>query len=235
MNIMILNFSGNVGKSTLAKYLFEPRLPNCKVYSVESVNENEHEEENIRGNSLGIILDDMVNHDNCLLDIGSSNSETVISLLSKYRNAHEDFDAFVIPVIDKKKVISDSLSTARELIQMGVPADKIIIILNQIDIDTDIAVSFYELKMEDGITLSFDEELQIPTHDFFGRIAGTGKDLLDITSDEKDYAKIVRETPKNDVENLSNAVLMRALQRLAASLNEDFDEAFKLFESKLEA
>lgn len=234
MNIMIVNFSGNVGKSTLAKYLFQPRLNDCKIYSVESINENEHEGENIRGNALGEILDDMVNHDNCLLDIGSSNAETVVSLLTKYNNAHEDFDAFIIPVIAKKKVISDTVATAEALIGLGVPSEKIIIILNQIDIDTDIPFQFNELKTQAAMgTLTFDEALQIPTHDFFGRIAGTGKDFLDIITDEKDYAKIVRETPKDDAEALADAVLMRALQRLASSLNKDFDIVFEAFKNKL--
>lgn len=233
MNLMIVNFSGNVGKSTLAKYLFQPRLENCKVYSVESINENEHEEENLRGNALGAILDDMINYDNVLLDVGSSNAETVINLLDKYENAHEDFDAFIIPVISKKKVINDTLSTSEALIALGVPPEKIIIVMNQIEVETDVSFEFYDLKQLDGITHTFDENLKVPTHDFFGRIAGTGKDFLDIINDENDYAKIVRETPKDDPEALAHAVLMRALQRLASSLNKDFDIVFKLFEEKL--
>jgi len=233
MNVMIVNFSGNVGKSTLAKYLFQPRLNNCKVYSVESINENEHEEENLRGNALGAILDDMLNHDNCLLDVGSSNAEAVVNLLDKYGDSHEDFDAFIIPVISKKKVINDTIATSVALNQLGVPANKIIVVLNQIDTDTDVGYEFNSLNELNGITLTFDEKLQIPTHDFFGRIAGTGKDFLDIITDEKDYAKIVRETPKDDAEALANAVLMRALQRLASSLNKDFDIVFEAFEAKL--
>lgn len=230
---MILNYSGNVGKSTLAKYLFQPRLSNCNVYSVESTNENEHEAENLRGNVLGAILDDMVNHENCLLDVGSSNAETVVSLLGKYGNAHEDFDAFVIPVISKKKVINDTIATAESLNQLGVPPEKIILVLNQIDIDTDIAYEFSALSALNNIALTFDENLKIPTHDFFGRIAGTGKDFLDIITDENDYAKIVRETSKENSEELSHAVLMRALQRLASSLNKDFDIVFNVFKDKL--
>jgi len=233
MNVMILNFSGNVGKSTLTKYLFQPRLNGCKIYSVESINENEHEEENLRGNALGAILDDMVNYEHCLLDVGSSNAETVVNLLSKYGNAHEDFDAFVIPAISKKKVINDTISTAEALNQLGVPPEKIIVIMNQIDIDTSVLFEFDALKAVNDILLTFDEKLQIPTHDFFGRIAGTGKDFLDIITDEKDYGAIVRETSKDDHQALANAVLMRALQRLALSLNKDFDIVFKEFQEKI--
>lgn len=232
MNVMIINYSGNVGKSTLSKYLFEPRLENCKLYSIESINANDHEKDNIRGNALGIILDDMVHYDNCLIDVGSSNSEVVVSLLASYDEAHEDFDAFVIPVIDKKKVIEDTLTTASALKSMGIPPEKIIVVLNQIDVDTNIDIAFDSLKAADGVLLTFDENLQIPTHDFFGRINGTGLDFLNVINDETNYAKVVKETPKDDTEALNHAVLMRALQRLAKSLKKEFDFVFDNFKVK---
>lgn len=234
MKLMIVNFSGNVGKSTITRYLFEPRLEDCKVYSVESINENEHLEENLRGNALGIILDDMIYHDNCLVDVGSSNAESVIALLSKYDDSHEDFDAFILPTINKKKVISDTIATARALNSIGVPAEKIIIILNQIDVDTSIEIDFSAIKAFNDVILSFDESLAIPTHDFFSRVAGTGKDLTSILNDDTDYAKLIRSTPKDDETALSEAVLMRALQRLAKSLDKDLGQLFVKVESKIE-
>lgn len=231
MKAMIINFSGNVGKSTITKYLLAPRLPDCKIYSVESINENEHEEENIRGNALGAILDDMLMHDNALLDVGSSNAETVVSLLARYDDAHEDFDAFIIPVISKPKVINDSIATAQALAEMGVPHEKIIIMLNQIDIETDKVIEFAKISDLNGIDLTYCDELAIPTHDFFSRIAGTGIDFLEVLNDETDYTKLVKETDKNSPE-LGGYVLRRALKRLATSLDKTFSEVFDLFKSK---
>lgn len=234
MRAMVINFSGNVGKSTITKYLLAPRLDNCKVYSVESINENEHEEENIRGNALGAILDDMMQHDNALLDVGSSNAETVVSLLAKYDGAHEDFDAFVIPVISKPKVINDSIATANALSEMGVPTEKIIVVLNQIDIETDKSIEFAKIRNLDGVTLTYDENLAIPSHDFFARIAGTGFDLLEVLNDETDYTKLVKETPKDSPE-LGDYVLRRALKRLATNLDKSFSEIYELFQKKVGA
>ena len=37
MKVCVLNFSGNVGKSTIAAHLLQPRL-NAQVFSVESLN-----------------------------------------------------------------------------------------------------------------------------------------------------------------------------------------------------
>ena len=41
MKICVLNFSGNVGKSTIAAHLLQPRL-NAQVFSVESLNFDAH-------------------------------------------------------------------------------------------------------------------------------------------------------------------------------------------------
>lgn len=231
MKAMVINFSGNVGKSTITKYLLAPRLNDCKVYSVESINENEHEEENIRGNALGAILDDMMQHENALLDVGSSNAETVISLLAKYDGAHEDFDAFVIPVISKPKVINDSIATANALSEMGVPTEKIIIVLNQIDIETDKSIEFAKIRNLDAVTLTYDENLAIPSHDFFARISGTGFDFLEVLNDKTDYTKLVKDTPKDSPE-LGDYVLRRALKRLASSLDKSFSEIYDVFQNK---
>lgn len=233
MKAMILNFSGNVGKSTIARYLLAPRLEDCELVSVESINANDHDIENLRGSTLGKIIDEIVMiHDNVILDVGSSNAETVVSLLGKYSGAHEEFDLFIIPVISKPKVIIDTIATAAALRGMGVPASKIIIVLNQVDVETDIKIEFQRIAKQDGIQLSYDSDMVIPTHDFFTRIAGTGFDFLEVLNDETDYKKLIKETEKDDP-TLKDYVLRLALKRLATSLNADFDLLFNKLQSKV--
>jgi len=231
---MILNFSGNVGKSTITRYLLAPRLDFCKIYSIESINEDGHNGEKIRGNALGAIFDDMLEYENVLVDVGSSNAETVISLLTKYDDAHEDFDAFIVPVISKPKVINDTIATVQALSQIGIPCKKVITVLNQIDTETDKTVDFSKIRKLDGLQLTYDEKLAIPTHDFFTRIAGTGYNFLEILNDEKNYTKLVKETDKESPE-LGKLVLRRALKRLATSLDKTFSEIFELLKYKIGA
>lgn len=38
MKVAILNFSGNVGKSTIAAHLRKPRMPGAQMFSIESIN-----------------------------------------------------------------------------------------------------------------------------------------------------------------------------------------------------
>lgn len=233
MKAMIINFSGNVGKSTIARYLIAPRLEDCQVVSVESINDNEHEGDNQRGSALGAILDEVVMvHDNVILDVGSSNAETVVNLMSKYSGAHEEFDLFIVPVIAKPKVINDTISTVQALGDMGVPASKVVLMLNQIDVETDIGYEFKRLEEQDGIILSYDPEMAIPMHDFFTRIAGTGFDFLEVLQDETDYSKLAKETAKDDPA-LREYILRLALKRLATSLNKDFDVLFNKLQTKV--
>ena len=38
MKLAVVNFSGNVGKSTIARHLLAPRIPACQFVAVESIN-----------------------------------------------------------------------------------------------------------------------------------------------------------------------------------------------------
>ena len=41
MKIAVINFSGNAGKSTVARYLLLPRIPGADLITIESLNADE--------------------------------------------------------------------------------------------------------------------------------------------------------------------------------------------------
>jgi len=49
MKLAVINFSGNVGKTTVARHLLAPRIPGCQVVAVESINADEAQPVTIRG------------------------------------------------------------------------------------------------------------------------------------------------------------------------------------------
>ncbi len=51
MKVVVMNFSGNVGKSIIAQHLLQPRIENAKLISVESINSNGINGETMRGES----------------------------------------------------------------------------------------------------------------------------------------------------------------------------------------
>ena len=40
MKIVVINFSGNVGKSTVAAHLLKPRMNNATLFSIETLNDD---------------------------------------------------------------------------------------------------------------------------------------------------------------------------------------------------
>ena len=51
MKIAVINFSGNVGKFTIARHLLLPRIPGAEVITIESLNADE-----CQGQGLGKLL-----------------------------------------------------------------------------------------------------------------------------------------------------------------------------------
>ena len=45
MKLCVINFSGNVGKSTLARHLLAPRMDQCSIIAVESINTDEESDD----------------------------------------------------------------------------------------------------------------------------------------------------------------------------------------------
>ena len=53
MKIAVINFSGNVGKSTVARHLLLPRIDGAELIAVESVNADGGEVQALRGRQFG--------------------------------------------------------------------------------------------------------------------------------------------------------------------------------------
>ena len=49
MKLAVINFSGNVGKTTVARHLLACRIPDCQVVAVESINADDGPSVTIRG------------------------------------------------------------------------------------------------------------------------------------------------------------------------------------------
>ena len=52
MKVVVINYSGNVGKSTVARHLLSPRMNKCQVFAVESINSDGTEDDGCVANNL---------------------------------------------------------------------------------------------------------------------------------------------------------------------------------------
>src|SRR5690606_34843585 len=119
MKVAVINFSGNVGKSTVAKHLLLPRMPGAEFVAVESINSDEGDGEVVRGKQFGQLQEQLLMIDSAVIDIGASNVEDFVKLMQRYRGSHEDFDYFVVPAVKESKQIKDTIATINALSKRG--------------------------------------------------------------------------------------------------------------------
>lgn len=128
--IAVINFSGNVGKSTISKHLLVPRLEDAVLLAVETINADEGADLTVNGQQFGDVQTALLTADGAVLDIGASNVEAVMAMMAQYKGSHEDFDLFVVPVTKDGKQMRDTMGTISTLVDMGVAADKIAVVMN---------------------------------------------------------------------------------------------------------
>src|ERR1700752_4266423 len=145
MKIAVINFSGNVGKSTVARHLLQPRIDGAELVTVESLNADEGLAQPIRGRQFADLQEYLQTVDSVVVDIGASNVEELLELMRQYRGSHEDFDAFVVPTVPAFKQQKDTIATLVELSRIGVPPPRIRLLFNMVDEGSELTRAFHPL------------------------------------------------------------------------------------------
>lgn len=231
MKVAVLNFSGNVGKTTVAGHLLKPRMNNAPIFSIESINAGADayglEVEKMKGKKFGNLVDELMILEDAIIDVGASNVEDFMKLMQQYAGSHEEFDYFVVPVVKEKKVQADTVNTIRALQKIGIPKSKIRIVFNKVEVDDTVDDEFAALfglaEAEKSFTLRPDAVIY--ANEVFERLKSVGKSLGEITDDPTDYRAQLREAKDDDEKEL--CVRMVALKRLAVTANKNLDDAYK--------
>ncbi len=222
----VMNFSGNVGKSTVARHLLAPRMNNATIIPVESINSDGTDEEAIRGRQFGELQEALLPLDDAVVDVGASNVEDFVKYMRQYKGSHEDFDFFVIPTVPKNKQMRDTISTIDALADIGVPADKIRLVFNMVELDEDPERLFSGLYEYHATTGSFTlrPEAVIHVNDIFGKLKGGNQGIRDILDDPTDYKEKIKAT--RSVEDKLIYAQMVGIKRLAAGVVDELDAVF---------
>lgn len=236
MKVAVINFSGNVGKTTIAGHLLKSRMNDAPIYSVESLNVDATsdglEVEKMKGKRFGDLVEQLMQSDEAIIDVGASNVEEFLKQMQQYAGSHEEFDYFVVPTVKEKKQQADTVNTLRALAKLGIPKSKIRLVFNKVEMDDSVEDDFASLfglaELEKGFTLK--PGAVVFANEVFERLKSVGKSLADITADETDYRARLRETTDQDEKEL--CVRMVALKRLATTANANLDDVFKTLFSK---
>lgn len=226
MRVAVINFSGNVGKSTLARHLLAPRL-NTDLITVETINADEGGEK-IKASQYDELQAHLLTNDVAVVDIGASNIEAFIHAMTQYRKSHEDFDYFVVPVVKESKQQKDTIATIDALSALGVPAKKIRVVFNKIAIDDDVLAEFgaifgYASGERKCIVAP---EAAVFDNDVFEQSKALCKTISEILVDPTDFRAKLKECkagPEKD-----HCVRMILAKRLAASAHENLEAVYKV-------
>jgi hypothetical protein len=226
MKIAVINFSGNVGKTTIARHLLAPRIPGAEVIAVESLNAGDNEAQALRGRQFGELQEYLQTVDSVVVDIGACNVEDLLALMHRYRSSHEDFDCFIVPTVAAMKQQQDTIATLVELSRLGVQASRVRLLFNMVEEGLAVPLTFallLEFVAQQPIAQA-DVRCHLGTNEIYQRVKGSGADLIALARDDSDYkAQIVKAT--NTADKLALAQRL-ATQRLARGVVPELDACF---------
>lgn len=228
IKIATLNFSGNVGKSMISQHVLLPRLDNAQLISVESINSDDaHEDTKIRGKEFGELMDALSLVDAAVADIGSSNVEEFIKQMRQYRGSHEDFDFYLVPTVPKAKQQRDTISTIEALAEIGIPAKKIRLCFNMLELDDNperLFSGLFDYHAQTG-NFTLTPKAVIHANDLYGKLRVVDMSIADILTDPADLKQQLKCA--TDTDEKLRISRMLGLRRLAAGVTEELDLVFK--------
>jgi hypothetical protein len=231
MKVAVINFSGNVGKSTIARHLLVPRIEGAELVVVETLNADDRDgAQALRGRQFGELQEYLQTVDNVVVDIGASNVEELLALMRKYQGSHEDFDCFVVPTVPALKQQRDTIATLAELSNLGVAPERMKLIFNMVEDGIEVADAFDTLLafIQQSPVAQVDVRCRLGLNEIYARLrlarATSARELTAIASDETDYKALIATA--NDMSDKLSLAQALATRRLARGLIPELDACF---------
>lgn len=226
MKLAVINFSGNVGKSTVARHLLAPRIPGCQFVAVESINADDGKPMTIRGRQFGQLQEYLQTVADLVVDVGASNVEDLLALMRRYSGSHMDFDGFVVPTVPARKQQQDTAATLAELARIGVPAQRVRLVFNQVDDDDPIETVFETLLAYCAASGHAQPRMTacLRYNEVYARVRGSDRSLVEVAADTTDYKSGISRA-----ESMSDKIVLAqqlATRRLARGVIPELDACF---------
>ena len=245
LKICIINSSGNSGKTISGRWLVKPRLQDPQYFRIG------FDDRNVNGDEIFAtakkLLDvhcELMMATCAIVEVEISEFERTIDEMSKMRGCHEDYDFFLVPVVNSSyKLITDSIGTIKTLVNMGVPSSNIRILFNR-DPDRHSTYDYFEKMTDtlDDLKIPYDLNAQFQCYDFYEKLDALNISFEHLTEhnliDAKAHLKKITEKGKThrltDTEKAAKAFYVQAVlvQRAALAYRSEHDEVFeRLFQN----
>jgi len=227
--VVVMNFSGNVGKSLIAKHLLLPRMPGAEVFAVESINsEDLSEADRLRCKQFGELMAKLQASEDAIIDVGASNVEDFVMRMKQYEASHHAFDMFVIPTVPDLKPMADTLSTIEALAEIGVPEERIQVVMNRLPLDSEALTTFAPIfrACADTKACRVNPAAVIHENELFAVLRSGGQTVAEVAGLDRQQIKImIRKTE----DPAKKAALGRqvASSFLASGVKHELDRVFE--------
>ncbi len=230
MKVAVINFSGNVGKTTISRHLLLPRIVGAELISVESLNADGSQGQYLRGRQFAELQEYMQTVNSLVVDIGASNVEDLMALMRRYRGSHEDFDYFVVPTVPDLKQQEDTMATLSELSRSGIAPSRLRLVFNMVDDGIEVNQAFEHLLafLHACPVAKASTRCRLGTNEVYGRIAGKGIDLLALARDDTNYKALIAQASGAE-EKIALAQKL-VTRRLACGVVPELDACFAALE-----
>lgn len=189
LKLAILNASGNTGKTTLAKHLFSPLLGGAKRVQIEDLNASDGAADVEIGvkrfRELAAELA-VADDEATVIDIGASAFIAVTEHFTWLEGVRDLIDFWIVPVVPSAKVQKDSIATVAALKRLGVPAERICIVLNNVADPAEAASEFaIVLALRDiGVIVC---EQGVLSNELFDELKDGAETVFDLAADATDF------------------------------------------------
>ena len=231
MKIAILNNSGNVGKTTIAREVLGTNMNNVLV-EVETHNSGNSGYEKVFKEYVKIDADEittlhakMIENEDIVVDIGASNILEFFNKMLEFTGLEESFDIFIVPTTGDIKQIKDTLKTVNILKNFGIDTNKIVVIANRVNPTTFEKDFEILLNASKKLGFRFNKDLAIRETKLLKELELLNKTLAEIVEDETDYRAKIVET--KGTQEQAKWVKLDLAKMSGKKVYEDFKRVFQ--------
>jgi len=234
MKVAVVNYTGTVGKTTIAAHLLAPRMNGAEVFAVESINETAQglgvDVEMIRGEKFRDLFKKLMLLDDAIIDVGASNVEAFLNGLVKFEDSHLEIDYFVVPVTSGTKEQKETIAVITALSELGIPAERIRVVFNRVD--EDVADEFAPILQfaKKSKTCVANTEAAIFESDVFDLMSMRKVTISGALEDQTDYKAKAREEKANgnDPKVLDRYTDLQSIKLGVKPLQRNLDAVFSV-------
>lgn len=220
-NIAIISVAGSAGKTTFTKHCLQSLVPNSVRVEVEDWNSGDGKADLQLSAKSFYSLAAQINSDDSqsfLIDVGTSNSKTMLQHFHDLELTKQAIDFWVVPVRVGSKERIDTLRTLDRLLDLRIDPDSIIVIPMAVqDVDT-FENDFHELRESaDELGIHFCAQ-PVLYNEVYNILKNQDRSVFEIAATEIDFKSLRRQCAGHEQKmlELGNQMLIYSLSNTAS-------------------